>query len=340
MVNPLLLRVVRRFYRPGIAMGLVLLAGTVGYRFIGGPAVSLVDCFYMTFITVSTIGYAEIIDMTGRPGARLFTVAIAAAGMAVMTYILSTATAFIVEGEMNLAWRRRNMQKRIAALRGHYIVCGVGRVGSNVAHELIKTERIFVAIEASQDQLSHVRERFPETMFLVGDASEDEMLAKAGIAHAAGVFAVTGEDSKNLVITLTAKQMNPNVRVVARCHEVSYFSKMQKVGADAIVSPDFTGGMRIVSSMIRPQVVSFLDEMLRTDDNVRVEEIVLPPDSSGGALGDIAPPSDAYVVLAVKRGARTLFNPGAAHAVIPGDAIVVMTTPAGRMTLEKRVSVD
>jgi voltage-gated potassium channel len=128
--------------------------------------------------------------------------------------------------------------------------------------------------------------------------------------------------------------------VVARCHEVSYFTKMQRVGADAIVSPDFTGGMRIVSSMIRPQVVSFLDEMLRTENNVRVEEVVLSAGQASVTIGRVAPHSADYILLAIKHEGRTIFNPGPDHALTPGDALVVMTTPAGRRALERVVSPD
>ncbi len=338
MVDATVRRGLRRFTRPALAMLAVLSVGTVGFRIIGGEGASLVDAFYMTFLTVSTIGFMEIFDMTGRPGARLFTVAVAVFGIGVMTYILSTATAFIVEGEMNTAIRRRKMLSRIAKLKGHYIVCGSGRVGGNVVHELAKTERQFVVIDQSEAQLNGLLQHFPQLMHLQGDASDDDVLLQAGITNAAGVFAVTGDDSRNLVITLTSRQLQPGCRIVARCHEVNYFSKMQKVGADAIVSPDFTGGMRIVSSMIRPQVVSFLDEMLRTDDNVRVEEVHLPVGHPGTRVGVLAPHSAEYIVLAIKRGARTVFNPGLDHDLQAEDALVVMTTPAGRQALERTAS--
>ena len=227
------------------------------------------------------------------------------------------------------------MLNRIAKMKNHYIVCGSGRVGGNVVHELAKTERNFVVIDHSETQLAALLAHFPHLPHLQGDASDDDILQQAGIENAAGVFAVTGDDSKNLVITLTARQLQPSCRIVARCHEVNYFSKMQKVGADAIVSPDFTGGMRIVSSMIRPQVVSFLDEMLRTDDNVRVEEVHLPATHGGTQVGTLAPHSAEYIVLAIKRGPKTVFNPGLDHELRAEDTLVVMTTPAGRHALER-----
>jgi voltage-gated potassium channel len=247
-------------------------------------------------------------------------------------------TAFIVAGEFNHALRRRKMLKRIGQLSGHYIVCGAGRVGANVAHELDKTERPYVVIDIDPLQISAHAERHPNAMYVVGDGTEDEILEHVGIRRAAGVFAVTGDDSRNLVITLSSKQLNPACRVVARCHDLNYFSKMERVGADAIVSPDFTGGMRIVSSMIRPQVVSFLDEMLRSDDNVRVEQVTVGP-SAPASIETFAPPSAEYIVLAVRPGGlETVFNPAPGRIVQPGDVIVVMATPAGRRALQSRAN--
>src|SRR5476649_2174541 len=331
-------RVYRRFAAPALALISVNLIGMLGYKIIGGTQVSWLDCLYMTFITVATIGYGEIIDLSHSPGGRVFTMAIGLVGIGVTAYMISTLTAFILEGDMNLAIRRRRMQKSIAALRRHYIICGVGRVGTNVSHELDATDRPYVVIEIDKQAIERYLERYPEALWTNADSGEDSALIDAGIEHAAGVFAVTGDDRKNLVITLSAKLLNPGARVVARCHEVNYIDKIRKVGADAIVSPDFTGGMRIVSSMIRPQVVSFLDEMLRTDDNVRVEEVHLPESHRGAEVGELAPHSAEYIVLAIKRGAKTIFNPGLDHALLAGDTIVVMTTPSGRKSLERSLA--
>ncbi len=336
MPDLIIARIYHRFVGPAIALIVVLAVGTIGYLIIGTPATSVVDALYMTFITIATIGYGEIVDMTGMPGARIFTMAIAFAGIGVTTYIFSKLTAFIIAGELNEALRRRKMLNRIGQLSGHYIVCGAGRVGGNVAHELDKTERPYVILDIDPAKIAAHAERYPGAMHVLGDGTEDELLEQAGIRRAAGLFAVTGDDSRNLVITLSSKQLNPACRVVARCHDVNYFSKMERVGADAIVSPDFTGGMRIVSSMIRPQVVTFLDEMLRSDDNVRVEQITVEA-GAPGRIDAFAPPSPEYIVLAVKAGGReTVFNPAPERIVQPGDVVVVMATPAGRHALEKR----
>jgi voltage-gated potassium channel len=188
------------------------------------------------------------------------------------------------------------------------------------------------------DAIEAFRERYAAIPALHGDASDDELLVRAGIKRAAGVFAITGDDGKNLLITLAAKHLNPATRVVARCHEVRNIEKLKRVGADAIVSPDFTGGMRIASSMLRPAVVSFLDEMLRSDDRLRVEEIPVPEGFRARPLAEATPPSRDFVLLAVRVGAAWEFNPAADFVIRPGNSVVVMAHPEGRRKLERALA--
>ena len=328
-------RVLRRFVAPALALITVSIIGTVGYKIIGGPQVSWLDCLYMTFITVATIGYGEIIDLSHSPGGRVFTMAIGLVGIGVATYMISTLTAFILEGDMNEALRRRRMQKSIQAMRKHYIICGIGRVGTNVAHELEVTGRPYVVIESNKEAIESYLERHPEALWTHADSGEDSALIEAGIEHAAGVFAVTGDDSKNLVITLSAKLLNPEARVIARCHEINFTDKIRKVGADDIVSPDFTGGMRIVSSMVRPKVVSFLDEMLFADNALRVEEVHIPEGFPAGTIGGLKLNRRDFVLMAVRVQDRWQFNPAEDFKISAGNALVVMTTPEGRKSLER-----
>ncbi len=312
--------------------------GTIGYLIIGGEQTTPLDALYMTFITIATIGYGEIVDLSQSPVGRGFTMVLAFAGIANMGYVMSVVTAFIVAGDINLEFRRRKMMRDIEDMEGHYVVCGIGRVGTNVANELLITERPFIIVDSDHEKIKAFLEKNPDLPHVHGDASEDDILLAAGVLRAAGVFAITGDDSKNLVITLTVKQLTPAARVVARCHEINYMEKMKKVGADAIVSPDFTGGMRIASSMIRPQVVSFLDEMLRTDDRLRVEEVHVAPSHAGTKIGDLALRSHDYVVIAVRDGDKWRFNPDINFVLRNGNTLVVVATPEGRQALEQTLS--
>lgn len=320
--------------RGGLVMSAVLAVGTLGYHHIGRPAATWIDSFYMTFITVATIGFGEVVDLTHHPMGRLFTVGISLVGIVTMSYLFSTFLALLIESDLNAALRKRRMERQIAAMSGHYIVCGLGRVGTNVASELRKTRRAFVVIEQDQAAMDNWLEQWSDTLYLVGDAADDAALRFAGVHRAGGVFAVTGDDSHNLMIALSVKLLNAKARVVARLHDIRNADKAKRAGADEIVSPDFTGGMRIASAMLRPHVVNFMDRMLRADEGLRVEEVVVPADFVPRPLWQLLPRSPEFLLMATHAGGEWLFNPPDNHVVNPGSALILMTNPQGRAKVE------
>lgn len=320
-------------------MALVHVVGTLGYHHIGRPNASWVDSFYMTFITVATIGYAEVIDLAGHPYGRLFTVALAVVGIATMSYLFSTFLALLIESDLNATLRKRRMERQIAGLSGHYIVCGIGRVGSNVAQELLATHRHFVVIERDEAALRAWLERHPGTLHLQADAADDDALRRAGVERAAGVFAVTSDDSQNLMVSLSVKLLNARARVVARMHDIRNADKARRAGADEIVSPDFTGGMRIASAMLRPHVINFMDQMLRAENAMRVEEVQVPAGRTPAPLGQLVPRAREYMVMALHEAGQWVFNPADDHVVPPGATLVLMAGPEGRQQVERLVRV-
>ena len=332
-----------RRHTTGLMVGAVLMVlihavGTLGYHYLGRPVASWIDSFYMTFITVATIGFGEVVDLTHHPMGRLFTVFIAVVGIGTMSYVFSKFVALLVDSDLNTALRTARMEKQITKLRGHYIVCGIGRVGSNVAMELLETRRTFVVIESDLAALERWLEQHPETFYLHADAADDDALQRAGVAHSAGVFAVTGDDSHNLMVSMSVKLLNPKSRVVARLHDIRNSAKARKAGADEIVSPDFTGGMRIASAMVRPHVVNFIDQMLHSDSGLRMEEVVIPPGFTPRALSSVAPRAQEYLVMAVRENDRWVFNPADDHLLHSGATLVFMADTGGRQALEKRLS--
>ena len=316
---------------------LVHIVGTLGYYYLGRPNASWIDSFYMTFITVATIGFGETVDLSRHPMGRLFTVFIAVLGIGTMSYVFSTVVALLVDSDLNAHRRRRRMEKEIAKLSGHYIVCGIGRVGSNVAKELVNTKRCFVVIESERPSLDAWLEHNPNTLYVHDDAADDNALQLAGVMGASGVFAVTGDDSHNLMIAMSVKMLNPKVRVVVRLHDVRNTKKARHAGADEIVSPDFTGGMRIASAMVRPHAVNFMDQMLRSEGGLRVEEIVLPADMAPVALARLLPRSRRYMLMAAYENGNWTFNPPDDFPAGAGVTLVLMADPDGRALAEEMI---
>ena len=335
MTEPQLSRTSRNLLWSLLAAIVVMAIGTIGYRWLGGPQYSWLDCFYMTFITVTTIGYVESVDVTQYEYGKLFTIFIGLTGIGVLGYVLSTVTAFMLEGEFNEVRRRNKMEKKIAQLKGHYIVCGMGQIGSNIAHELAITGRHFVMVDKDKDNLQRYVEQHPSQLYVLGDATDNEVLLTAGIMHSEGVFAVAHDDNQNLVISLSAKQLNRQVRVISRCQEPRNVAKIRSAGADEIVMLDFTGGQRLVSAMVRPNVAGFMDEMLKADGELRMEEVAVPGHTSSRPLSALYQGNQDCLVIAVQQAGKWHFNPASQHPLQGGDVLMVMATPQGRSRLEQ-----
>lgn len=314
----------------------VHVGGTLGYIAISGGKASVIDSLYMVFITVATIGYGEVIDLSNNPGGRVFTMFIGLIGIGTLTYLFSAVTAFVLDKNTNHSFRRLRMERTIAAISGHYIICGVGRVGSYIADELLKTERPFVVIDPIDKIVEKHCERTGHQIALIGDASDDDILLGAGVERCRGVFAVSGDDSKNLVISLSARQLNPTARIVARVHDPRNADKTRRAGADEIVSPDHTGGMSLASAMLRPHAVNFLDMMLRTDNNLRVEEIVVPDSFAACTVANLGQ-SREWMLVALRTGGDWVFNPAADASIGPGHVLIAIVSPAGRRVLETAI---
>lgn len=322
-----------------LALVLVHLLAALGFLAVSGGRADPMDALYMAFNVISTVGFREVVEVSAIPWGRPFTMVVGFGGIAVTWYLFSVITAFVLETNLNQAYRRQRMERKIAGMSGHYIVCGVGRVGSYVADELIKTERAFVVVDSDPQRLPAHQERTGHDTMLLGDASDDDLLVKAGVMRAAGVFAVTGDDSKNLVVSLSARQLNPAVRVVARVHDRHNVEKTRRAGADEIVSPDFTGGLRIASAMLRPNAVNLMDMMLHTDENLRVEEVEVPRGTPVGRAGQLMGRREWLLVALRDAGLRWDFNPGADRAVSVGDTVVAIVSPGGRRVLEQVLGV-
>jgi voltage-gated potassium channel len=326
----------KKFIWSGIVIVAVLLTGTFGYWLIAGRQYSLLDTLYMTVITIATIGYTEVVDLSHNPAGRVFTMVLAVLGIGTFAYIFTNLTALVVEGELSKSFRRRRMEKMIDNSKDHYIVCGIGRVGFYIVEELRATKRPHIIVDMNKANIESALETFRDGALIEGDATDTSVLLKAGIQRAKGIFAVTGDDNQNLVITLTAKQLRPAIRAVARCNEVRNAERMKKAGADAVISPTYIGGLRMVSEMIRPTAVSFLDAMLRDKElNLRVEEVSIPDSFAGKTVSSLNLKNRSNsLLLAIKTKEGWIYNPKDDCRIERGNTLIVMATPEARGELD------
>ena len=312
---------------------IVVAGGGIGYYLIGGGQWRFSDCIYMTVITITTVGYAEVLpDMDHVAYARAFTMVLLVFGTGSLVYFASTVTAFIIEGDLRNVLFASRLKKRMKRMKDHIVVCGAGSTGRHVIEELLATGMPVIAIDVREAELREIADKFPKVEFayIVGDATDDDVMAQTGLDRARGLVAALSSDKDNLYLTVSGRQTNPNARIVARCAELSHVDQIKRSGADAGVSPNYIGGMRLVSELLRPAVVRFLDDMLRDKAAAyRIEEVRLG--ERAGELG--ATLRDARVrerfgmtVLAVRKtdNQSWVYNPDADETLGPGMTLVVL----------------
>jgi voltage-gated potassium channel len=323
----------KRLLVAAILLFSIITISTAGYRILGGHAVSFLQALYMAVITLAGVGYGEIVDTSHSPLLRVFNIGVVLVGVAITVYVFSVVAAFLVEVEATNPFWRRRMQKRIEETSDHFIVCGLGDTGRHTVEELQKTGTAHVVIELLEENVKRTRELYPETFrdltYVVGDATEEEVLEKAGIGRAKGIISALPHDKDNLVVTVIVRQRFPKMRIVARSADQRFSERMMRAGAQSTVSPSRIGGLRMASEVIRPHVVGFLDLMLKQQSQtLRVEQIdITGPPWAGQPLKNLRLHNNYnLLVLAVKSDSTTQMwiNPPETLVVKPGAAIIAM----------------
>jgi voltage-gated potassium channel len=316
---------------------LTLFAGTIGYILIEGWAPF--DALYMTVITLATVGYGETNPLTHA--GRVFTVFLILGGVSMVAYAFSTLTSIIVEGQLSMVLKRRRMENEIAKLSGHYILCGMSHSARVIIDELEKTGRAFVVVEQNRETVERL---IADGLKVVeGDATEEETLKRAGVMNAAGVFAVLPSDQFNAFVALTAKGLNPKVRIVSTQKERTVRQQLLRSGADNVINPQYIGGLRMVSEMVRPATVGFLDSMMRERESiVRFDEVAVPEGSPllGRPVGDLkGTEAHAPLLVAVREQetGRYDINPDSGRPIKSGDRLVMIGEASKLSELRKRV---
>lgn len=319
----------KRFLFVVLFVTFLVVVGTVG--FLQFPGWNLSDALYMTVITLAAVGYEEVrtLDDAGRAFAGF----LLAGGITAMGLWFALITAAIVQMDLARTFRTRTIMKKIQELRDHVVVCGAGQTGRQVIRELGASGVPYVVIERDHEPAEEVRDAHPDALVLESDATRDETLEQANIAEARGLVAALSGDTDNLFVCLSARDMNPDLTIVARAQEEEAASKIQKAGADHCVSPNVTGGVRMASMLLRPQVVSFLDVVTGMDDMpLRLEEVRVPADSrlADHSLAEAAiPQKTGLIVIAIshreeQEEGRLVYNPGPDERIRPGDVLIVL----------------
>jgi voltage-gated potassium channel len=337
-------RLKRRLGMAMAALAAVIAIGTVGFAIIGAGAHDVIDAFYMTIITLTTVGFGEIIDMSSNPAGRIFTVIILLSGMGIVAYSIPLVTAFIIEGQLFQTFARRRMEKKIARLKGHHIVAGDDATACYVAEEFVRTGRSVVLVLPAADNSPCQSEELAEVPRIIGDATDDATLLEANLPAASGVVACMESDKDNQLVVLTARRLSSQVRIVAATERTESEAKLRVAGADAVVWTSRIGGLRMASEMVRPKVVSFLDRMLRdTQMGLRVEEVVVPEDYDAGdktiatlKIDDV----HGVMLLATQAPGQEEFEfkPSPNKRLEPGMTLIVMAEADGRAKLEKKLT--
>ncbi|MBI4502189.1 MAG: NAD-binding protein [Gemmatimonadetes bacterium] len=333
----------RRILTALVALVAVIATGVVGFELIGGEQASLVNSIYMTVITLTTVGFGEIIDMSNHPGGRIFTMVLLLLGMGIVAYTIPMLSALVIEGQLNHLFARRRMLRKIESMKDHYIVCGDTVDASYVAEELARSGRDVVFIAPTDEALVAAAERLGELPGMVGDPTDDKVLNAAAVGLARGVVAGMHEDKDNILVVLTARRLAPKARIIASTKAMETESKLRVAGADGVVSPSRIGGMRIASELVRPTVVRFLDEMLRDRRaDLRIEEIAIPRQLSADhrQLSDLwSSDVSGVVLLAIRQpdGGAFEFRPPVSTTLRAGMTLVVMTDRDGRERLEAKI---
>lgn len=314
----------------------VVITGIVGYHFLEGY--TWLEAFYMTIITISTVGFREIRPLS--QAGMIFTIGLLFAGLGVVLYTAGTVTAKIVEGEFQQFFGRKRMEKRIAALANHYLVCGCGRIGEVICRELASKPVPFVVIEQEEERFRKVEEA--GYLLLRGDATDEKVLLAAGAMKAKGLFATLPVDADNVFVTLTAKELNPSIFVVARAETERSERTLAHAGADKVISPYAMGGHRMAQAALRPAVVDIIELATHYHSlELQLAEIVVPVGSpcEGVTLRDSGLCQEpGVIVVAIKRASGSMiFNPSTDEKIEVGDRLVALGEVIRLRGLERRV---
>ena len=319
-----------------LALLTLMLVGVVGFHYL--EHWTWFEGFYMVLTTITTIGYGELHPLS--PAGRVFNTFIIITGVGLVLLLTGGAAQALLEFELQSVFGRRRMEREINRLSGHYIICGAGRVGRSVARELARKPIPFLVIDTDEHKLK----RYADAGWLTlqGDATHESVLRQARVEHAKGLVAATTTDAINIYVILTARELNPKLKFIARASEESAEKHLITAGADSVVSPYNFAGYRIAQTFMRPHVVDFFDTAMNQQRTLEIEEIQVQP---GSAISDKTLEASrlrqesGVIVLAIKgEGSEMRFNPAPNDVIHTGDHLIAMGDTEGLQHLERLAS--
>jgi len=315
-----------------VLVAFIIAFGTAGYMAIEGW--NFLDSIYMTVITLTTVGYREIHELS--PKGTLFTIFLIVGGVGTVLYALSTGARVILEGELREIFGRKRLEKKIKELRDHYIICGYGRMGKIISRELQAEGVKSVVIEKAPGSLEE-REDLP---VLLGDATRDNILKEAGVERAKGLISVLPTDAENLFVVLSARGLNPNLLIVARAVEEDAEQKLLRAGANKVISPYHIGGLRMAHTVLKPTVVDFIEFATKSGNiELQMQEINIEEGSSliGLTLEECGMGRElGVIIVAIKQSTGdTRFNPTFRSTIKAGDTLIALGEKAKLRAIEE-----
>jgi voltage-gated potassium channel len=326
-------RIARRIVLIAALIVFTMCVGTAGFQLLEGYP--LFDAFYMTLITITTVGYQEIRPLSHA--GRVFNSFLILFGVSAMFVAVGAMTQTIIELQLQDRYGQRRRKRAIMHMKDHYIVCGFGRVGRNAAFELQRNRVPFVVIDRSEQRVERATQAGMAAV--LADATQDEVLREAGVERARGFIAALATDADNVFVILSVKTLNPRLTVVTRASEEDAEEKLRRAGADTVLSPYSIAGHRLAQALMRPHVVQLLDFAGRAVGlDVTMEQLRVAPDSTLASrrLGNLAPHEAGLIVLAIgKPDGKMIFNPPIDMEVFGGDVLIVMGEQPNLRNLEK-----
>ncbi len=305
-----------------IYMTLVFIGGIIGYMWLEGW--NLLNSFYMVVITLSTVGFMEVLPLSDD--GRLFTSILILGGVGGFAYLIGAFSQLLVEGRLQAILGRRRMQKTIGKLKNHIIVCGYGRIGAIVTKEVMDEGLDVVVIESNPELVLQMEAA--GIACIEGDATSDETLKLAGLANAKTLIAALSDEAANVYVTLIARQSNINVNIIARGNDTASISRLEFAGADRVVLPHTIGGIRMAQSVLRPTVTNFLDIAMRGKIDLQMEELFVTDSSELVGLDLIESkirPRFNLIIIAIRKGnGEMVFNPGPKEVIEAGDTLLTV----------------